>query len=262
MSILAQYNVLGVYASKEARLWESLKVNGNPELFRIFLETNTIPAIQLIVDNASTASVQLLDANDNPLGSPLSMTILSETGYKKVIYAGTTLSGYDDGDYSLKITIDAVVYYTDVFGWTSNEYYLDDLLKITAVSSNIRLSNYYDMDLTGFTFECYINSEYLGLQPEVDEEIATRGGVTKVLYGNLVPLHEFEVYAAEYIYRFLLGLRVLESNGTVTVTWKSVSYTANDIMTDVTENNGNKTYQLKLTFIDISETISVNNKLN
>jgi hypothetical protein len=54
----------------------------------------------------------------------------------------------------------------------------------------------------------------------------------------------------------------LESNGTVTVTWKGVSYTANDIMAEKTEDHFTDLMQVKLSFTDISEIVSVYNEIN
>ena len=51
-------------------------------------------------------------------------------------------------------------------------------------------------------------------------------GINKVLYGNLVPVREFDIYGCEYIFKFLLGLRILEGNGVVQVTWNGITYSA------------------------------------
>jgi len=263
MSILAQYGILGFYTSKDARAWDKLEKDGNPEIFRVFLKTNKVPAVQLIVSVSTSATMQLYTATDVAIGSPLTMTVESATGYKRIKYIGTTLEDKDDGDYYLKITNGEETYYSDVFGWTSNSDYFDELIKISAVSSDIRLGRTYSMNLTSFTFECYMNAIYLGLRPEFEDEVAQKDGSNNVLYGNLVPSHEFDLDATEYIYRFLLGLRVLEVNGTVTVTWQGKSYTANDIMAEITDEHlAGLMYQVKFSFVDHSEIISVNNETN
>jgi len=262
MSILAQYNVLGFYTSKTARVWDKIQEDGgNEELFRVFFQTNKIPAIQLIVSAGTSATMQLYTVEDVVVGSPLTMTVTDVTSYKRLSYVGTTLTGQSDGDYYLKITNGTESYYSDVFGWTADADKLADLLKISAVSSDIRLGSSYLMSLSGFTLECYINVDYLGLQPEFEDEVSSQNGVTRVLYGNLVPKREFSVYGCEYIYRFLLGLRILEVNGTVTITWGGISYTANDIMADKAEEHTPELmFQVKLSFVDISEVISVSNE--
>jgi hypothetical protein len=265
MSILGQYNIFGFYSSISARTWNrQIALDVEEEPFRIFLETNHIPAVELLVSSATSATLTLLDSNDVAVGSPLSMTVESFTGGKRLIYLGTTLSSNDDGDYSLKITIDGSTnYYSDVFGWTSNSDYLAELTKISAVSSNIRLGKSYFMNLTGFTFECYINAEYLGLTPDIQEDISERFGSTNILYGSFASRHEFNVWGNEYMQRFLTGLRILESNGTVTITHGGISFTANDIAVEKTEDVlTDVAFMMKLTFVDHSELISVYNETN
>ena len=385
--ILAQYNPIGFYASLAQTTWNRNKADGgNEELFRVFYPTNRVPAIQLIVNAAITASIQLYDTNDEAVSSLMAMSVESLTGYKQLIFQGSNLSELDNGDYYLKInaitgtesaateanaslvlssaaensgltftakesgsdgniisvsiindpppvamistsssggvvdeieitiyieggvttandvkaiieddtTASALVsvsvegdgtgivdegsgdlaggidgseavytydtYYSDVFGWTDDT---SELLKISAVSSDIRLGRDYVSSLTGLTIEGYINAEYLGITPEVDEESATRYGATRVLYANLVPTREFNIYGCEYIYRFLLGLRVLEANGTVSITWNGLTYTANDIMVEKTdEHTPELMFQISLKFVDISEVISVVNETN
>lgn len=263
--ILAQYNILNFYTSKTSRAWNKLESDGgNKELFRIFLQTGKIPAVQIMVDAATSATIQVYDVNDTAIGSALAMTVES-SGHlttKRIVYTGTTLTGQESGDYYLKVVNGSDTYYSDVFGWTSDSDKLSDLLKISAVSSNITVGRYYTMNLTNFTFECYVNADYLGLAPDIEEEITQRGGVNNVVYSDLVVKREFEIYGVEYLYKFLLGLRILESNGTVTITHNGISYTANDIMVEKTEDHSPDTMQLKLSFVDVSETLSVSNELN
>jgi hypothetical protein len=259
--ILAQYNAIGFYDSLAARVWDrNQQDGGNEELFRVFFETNKIPAIQLIVSAGTVASMRLYNTNDEAVTSALTLTVESESGYKRLMYPGTTLSGLENGDYYLKITNGTFTYYSDVFGWTDD---VSELLKISAISSDIRLGRGYMLNLTDFTYTAYINAEYLGLKPDIDDEVSTRYGVPRVLYANFVPTREFNVYGCEYIYRFLLGLRVMEANGTVSITWGGVTYTANDILVDKTdEHTPELMFQIKMSFVDISEVISVNNELN
>lgn len=263
--ILGQYNILGFYTTKEARVWNRLLADGgNYELFRIFLETNKLPAIQLIVDSGDEhVYLYLLDSTDSVVGSYVEMTVEENTQigitYDRLIYAGSTLSGNTDGDYSLKIVNGANTYYSDVFGWTSDSDYLDDMVKISATSSDIRIGKYYKANLDAFTFECYINAEYNGIEPEVEETVQVKYGVSNPVYSNLVETREFDVYGTEYILRFLLGLRILETNGVVTITWKSVDYVANDIMSEKTEDHSPDIMQIKLSFIVVNEILGTLN---
>jgi len=265
--ILAQYNILGFYTSKAARQWDRMIAAGaDNETYRVFLETNKLPAIQLIVDASLGATLQLVDINDQNVGSPINMTV--EDGghpsedYKRLIYTGGTLTEMSDGDYYLKIVNGSDTYYSDVFGWTSNANYLGELMKVSAVTSNIKLGRNYTLNLTGFTFECYLNADYMGLQPEFEEEVTQRDGVNQVLFGSLVPMREYDIYGCEHIFTFLLGLRVLEVNGTVTITFNSTSYTAKDIMAEKSEDHFNELMQIKLSFVNEGSVINTLNEIN
>lgn len=265
--ILAQYNILGFYEAKAARQWDRMVAAGaDYETYRVFLDTNNLPAVQLIVKDSLGATLQLVDINDQDVGSPINMTV--EDGghptadYKKLIFTGDELEEMSDGDYYLKIVNGEETYYSDVFGWTSNPDLLGELIKVSAVSSNVKLGRNYIINLTDFTFECYLNADYLGLQPEFEEEVTQRDGINRVLYGSLVPTHEFNVYGCEYIFRFLLGLRVLETNGAITITFNSVSYTANDIMAEKSEDHFNELMQIKLSFVDEAEVLNALNETN
>jgi len=266
MALLAQYNTLGFYTAKIARQWDkSIELGADYEMYRVFFQTNKIPAFQLIVSAATTATVQLMNGSDVLVGSAKTVTVEAGTGYKRLIYLGETLTGgsvLTDGNYSLKVVTNLDTFYSDVFGWTSDANDLNDLLKISCISSDIRLGRNYLLNLTGLTYECYLNAIYLGINPEFEEEVSQKDGTNNVLYGNLVNQRQWDIDGCEYIFKFLLGLRVLESNGTVTVTWKGVSYTANDIMAEKTEDHFTDLMQIKLSFTDISEIVSVYNEIN
>ena len=265
MSLLAQYNPLGFYTIKEARQWDrAIREGGNEFNFIVTFQTNKIPAIQLIVSTSTSATMQLIDVDDNELGSALSMTV--ETGtdsvvaYKRLIYLGTTMAGYEDGYYGFKITNGAETYYSDIFCWRNDV--LNKLIKINAVSSNIRIGKYYTINLTGFSYECYLEAIYLGINPSIEDTLAKQNGGNVVLHGTLVHNREWDINGCEHIYKFLLGLRMLEANGTVSITWDYVTYTANDIMAEKSEDHFTYAMQIKLSFVDNSEILSVINETN
>jgi hypothetical protein len=263
MSILAQYGVLHFYGSKAVRPWDRLQTEGDSELFRVFFETNHIPAVMLVADSASSATLQLCNTLDEEVGSAMTMTIQAATGYKVLRYLGQVITGNDDGDYYLKLTYTGGTLYSDVFGWTSDSGHFSELMKVRAVSSDIRLGKNYMLDMTNFVYECYLNAEYLGIQPEIEEELASQYGTNLVFYANLVSTRQFNLYVTEHIYRFLLGLRILESNGTVTVSWKGIDYTANDTMVEKQDEHiPELSFQVTLSFVDISEIVSVSNETN
>jgi len=261
--MIISYGILGFYDSLEKRHWnKALKYVGNRDVFRIFLETNKIPAVQILVTTATNAHIQVFDINDNPIGVPISMTNNDMTTYKQLIFLGQTLAGNDDGDYYLTIQTTEAVYYSDVFGWITDIDQIDELIKINAVSSNIRLGRDYFLNLDSFEFECYVNADYLGIIPEITENVPKKDGLIQVLYGNLQMRREFEIFGTEYIHKFLLGLRILSSNGVVTITYKQIDYDAQDIIIEKLDEHYPETMQLKLSFVIINEIMSVYNELN
>jgi hypothetical protein len=52
---------------------------------------------------------------------------------------------------------------------------------------------------------------------------------------------------------------MLETNGVITITWKSVDYVANDIMAEKTDDHSPDTMQIKLSFIVENEIIGTLN---
>ena len=152
---MIQFNTLGFYSSMQSRVWD--KNNGNRELYRTFFPTGVVPAVQLIVPEATTATIDVIGET---VVSTFPMTI-EGTDYKRLIFLGDTIVA-ESGDYYLRLTVDGVEYYSDVFGWTDET---DELLKINAVSSNIRIGRDYILNLDNFVYECYVNAEYLGITP-------------------------------------------------------------------------------------------------
>ena len=256
--ILGQYNILGFYSNILAR--DDVE-NVDNKLNLIGLETNTIPMIELIVDDSTTATIELLDSTDTVVGSPLSMTVTDVTTYKRIVYLGTTLSIDECGLYSLKITNGANTYYSDQFRWEDDIDDNKDYMKVSAVSSNLKLGGTYVLDLTGITFECYLDVKYIGIEPETEGTDSSKLSVPSVLYANYVPTRAFSIAVTENTFRFLSGLRILESNGTVTVVFGYRSYTANDILVEKT-NNKIDVMEIDFKFTQISEVLSVDNNIS
>ncbi|MFA5652419.1 MAG: hypothetical protein WC933_03570 [Candidatus Paceibacterota bacterium] len=260
MAILSQYNILGFYTDKTLRQWER---SANKELHIVFLETNKVPSIQLIVSAATAATIQLIDVNDNNVGSALNMTIGTQTGYKQLIYKGTTLTGNSDGYYSLKITNGSEVYYSDVFAWISDSSSLSQLLKISITSANIKKGiTGYSYNLTGFTYLCYLNADKVLFDTEFNGDANEIQSVPRILYGNSVKTEKFNIYGCPYIYNFLYGIPALRINGVVTITFEGITYTANYINLKVKEDfGGNDLADIELTFIDNDGVISPDNSI-
>jgi len=257
--IKAQHNILGFYDNILARIGVdngsySDSIDNKDVLVK--LATNTMPAIQLLVDDATTATIQLLDEDDADVGSALSMIVTDLTSYKRLNYLSTSLSGNSCGIYSLKIINGLNTYYSDQFMWEDS---VSEYLKISAVSSDVKLGGTYVVDLTNFTYEFYLSADYIGIEHEMASEDSEKLSVPNVLYADFKPTRQFGILCTENTYRFLSGLRILESNGTVTIEYGYISYTANDILVDA-ESNGT-TMSITLKFIDKSEILSVSNNI-
>lgn len=253
--ILGQLNIIGFYSNILARI-DTGKV-GNKNCF-ITLETNHVPALQLVVDDATTATLQLLDEDDADVGSALNMTVTDVTNYKRLIYLGTTLSGQSNGIYSFKIVNGANTYYSDQFNWCDE---VGDLLKITGVSTDISMGRSYTIALTGFTFECYFNATYLGIDSETEEEVTTKLGINNVLYANTLMIRPFSITGNENTFKYLSVLgRVIATNGTVTIYFDYKTFTASDILTEKSDDYINSMI-LNFKFTDINEVFSVDNVL-
>jgi len=227
--ILAQLNILGFYSVKASRQWDN---TANKELHIVFLETNHVPAVQLAVSAGTAATIQLYTYLDIAAGDPINMVVTDLTDYVRLNYLGETLTGGDvltDGYYYMKITNGGYSYYSDMFAWTSD---VTELLKVSAVSSNISHGGYI-FDLTNFTYLCYLNAEKLTPQPENEEDAETDNGVVSPYYSSLSITRQWKVWGCEHIYLFLLRLRQFDTNGTVTITWNYIAYTANDILVEI-----------------------------
>jgi hypothetical protein len=242
MAILAQYNILKFYTDRLYAQWERTE---NREIPIVFLATNNIPAFQIIVSAATTATFQILDVDGNEkLAAPSSVTVTDLTTYKRLKYNGGTLSGAAvlvAGYYQIKVTNGAETYYSDYFAWTTSTN-LAKLLKVEATTANFALGRKSDwvFDTTSITYLCYLNvTEYMGITPAQEEEANENNGVVVPYYTSLSKSRAWVIDGNEHIYEYLLGLRVLQMNGVVKVTWLGVEYTANDIVVEMDENHGN-----------------------
>jgi len=255
--IIAKYNPIDLYANKGNRRWN---LTDNREQYIILYESGQIPAMQLIVDEATTATLQLMDQDDNAVGSPVSFTIESASDYDRLIHTGTTLADPEDGYYYLEITIDGTAYYSEMFGWTSDT---SELLKLEITDlANFDLGGYYTMNMDGYSYLCYFDAEYNGVKPDVVSDDTDNSGVSDISSGSRTLVRTFLVDGHEYIYEFLSGLRILNCNGTVAFTYLGREFTASDIDIDTEDElvNGDM-YRIKVEFKVRNETISTNNKV-
>lgn len=232
--ILAQYNILKAYEVKASRHWDN---TANQTGAIVLLATNVVPPIQLAVSAGTTATIQLYTSLDVAVGSPISMVVTDMTTHVRLNYLGETLTGGEvqvAGYYYMKVTNGADTYYFDVFEWRDD---LTGLFKVAATSSNINVGGYV-FDLTNFTYLCYLGAEYRITEQE-DEEYSTEdNGTISPYYTGTSRSRIWVVDGCEYIYEFLLGLRLLDVNGSVTITWNYIDYSADDILVEIDNDHG------------------------
>ena len=199
---------------------------------------NVMPAFVLISDTSEvSATVQIFNANtDVAFGATQAVTVTTNGSNKMLYFAVVTLAAGVEGCYYLKIVTNgsAETYYSEVFGWTEDSASnLKELgmLKITASAlANYTLANTYAMDLSGITFECFLEVE----EPELDADIKEEGNEKPYgdipVFNTLAFKHEYELFGTEGIFRFLKFLRILKTNGTITFTYKGVAKNGYDII--------------------------------
>lgn len=265
-NLLAQFNPLRFYSDKRSRQWDIATDMEVRKTDLVFYETGKIPAIQVIFDSipvSDDVTMTLLDQFDNVVGTPYDMTISALNGYYRCIYTGSTDASIEPGYYSLKITNGTTEIWSDMF------YFIDDpanwedetrtLLKVKIESADILIGRDYRMKMTGFTPEFYLSAEVLGDKQKTDQQGNDQRAITNVSYGSRAFQRSFEIGANRAIWIYLSALGMLKGNGQVTLTWYYESFIASDIEVEDTADHTNGMYQIKLTFVDESETISMLN---
>ena len=229
-------NTLMFFEDKTLQRWTTAD---NKNIYPYF-GINIMPAFVLISDTAeTTATVQVFNATtDVAYGLPQDVAVSTNNTKKMLYFAGITLAAGVAGCYYLKIVTGATVetYYSEVFSWTTDSAAnLKELgmLKITATSSNYTLANLYNMTLTGIIYECFIEVQPPTLEAVTDEEGNEKPQGNIPTFNTLAFEHKYDVFGTEGIYRFLSWLRQLETNGTVTFTYKGVAKSAYDIICEL-----------------------------
>lgn len=260
--LLGKYNFLGAHLDPVYRIWDK---SANPEGFIVFLLTGTVPAIELIVDDATSASLQVLDCDGEDVGSPIAMTVEDVTTYKRLIYTGSFMADQSDGFYSLKVTNGAETYYFEMFAWVSSQTIADNkLLKITASLGDFDIIGYdgtYTTNMTGLVYEFYVAQIGSDDSHEIDEEANNNSGVNFVSYGNRAIINSFILKANRDIWIFLTGLRVLSANGTVDITWEGETTRVMDIEIEEDILVERMLYSVKFKYKVSGETVAVNNQV-
>jgi hypothetical protein len=256
--LLGGVNILGFYSTKANRVWDDTH---NQYDYLVILLRGYIPAFQIFVDAATSASVQVYNEQTGALNESSAMVTTQMGSYVRLNFLGLQGQFTDDGYYSLVITTDAEVIYSDVFGWTDT---LTTFLKVTAVSSDMAVNPYSKavMDYADFTYEFYVNAIENEIIPETQEKADERNGISEINYGTTSFMRSFDILANSTLMIFLNYLRMISVNGTVTFTWNGVIRTAKDIEIEKKEvYNSDDLYNLVLKFKDPWETLMVINTI-
>ena len=255
MNILAQYGILKYYSTKSNRQWDTTH---NKYIPIVFLDMGDYSPFQLIMESGTNAEMRIYNANteEEVTTSAISLVVSDKDTYVRVHSNGGNLayiSLSDDYFYAV-ITGDSGTCYSDVFGWM-NDVDVNDLIKVSASSSNIAMGrkSEYVLDISSSTFTCYFNvNEYLGIIPETEEDANENNGVVIPYYVGTAKSRAWIIDGNEYIYEFLLSLRILNVNGEVTITYRGVVYLAEDIIAEKEEEYGDSD------IIDINLSIKAN----
>jgi len=260
--MLQGYNTLRYFETKDLQRWET-----TPQAL-VYFGINKIPAFILISSTAQTAAtVQIFNADtDVAFGAAKTVTVTT-SGTKKILwFAGFTLSSGVAGCYYSKIVTAGATetYYSEVFQWTtdSTANLLElNLLKITAISGDITLGNTYQLVLTGFTFECFIEVEPPEFEPEITEQGDEKPYGDIAVYNTRVLKTKYNLLGTRDILIFLSGLRILKTNGTITFTYGGEATDAYDIVFEKSESLTNDDLiSMSLTYSS-SDFISARNEI-
>lgn len=258
--IVAQLNPLRFYADKRSRQFENTENQNRLVVYPMYLDTVLkckIPQFSVIINEAvSTVSAKVYDCSDTEIATISTFTTIAKTGYSQIIYLGGVVNNDDVGLYYIKLTINSVDYWSDLFMWDSE---LTDKLKITAQSSKIRLG-VYEYEMVNNIHEIYLNLKPLTSNTYLKEEANETLAITDINYGSSALLRSYNVLANEPIFMFLRALRILSCNGSIVFNHKYIDYQAVDIVTEI-ESDVNPADQInvKIEFKVLAESVSVFN---
>jgi len=261
MAILSQHNPLRFFADKRSRTWDKNPESRCSEL--VFYPNTNIsgfgntPAFSLDVDDYTTAGADIYDSDDNWVNGLVYSTAVDKTTYTQLYFASEGMS-LTKGYYYILLSIDDVLYYSDVFGVTDS---LDEHLKINVDSANLTVGG-LPLEISTLFTEFYLSADYLGIKPKIDQQGDLIDGITQVNFGTRVFTREYEIDANESIFIYMSAIGMMGVNGTVTITWFYESFTASDILVEESTNHFNETYQIKLSFVDERESVQTLNSIN
>lgn len=224
--MIYSYNTLGFYTTKINRQYDN---TGNQRVLHHF-ETNKIPSIQIIIDTEITKATYILFSENDANISSGNVLVENDTtsngiDYSRLILKNATTSLKDDGFYYLEITYGANKIYSDIFCWQID---VSEYLKISATSTNVKIGQFI-LNLASFEYVVYLEAADANYEYEIEEQ-----GIEKT-YGN-IPLfnsrnkiNEFEITGYSKTLDFLAGLRILWSNGNITLKYKGDEFEVYDI---------------------------------
>lgn len=241
--MIYNYGTLGFYTAKANRQYDN---TDNDTIIHHFV-TDSIPDVQIIVDSAvASATYKLYDEDDTEIASGTctvnSTTNDAGTAYSQITIEDETTSGQADGKYYLKVTYGTTDLYSDMFCWRTT---VSGYLKIEAQTSALKIGAFPTAD---FTYTVYFDSQKYQEEYEIQEEgeEKTYGIVPSFVSRNRVHTHEIAGY--DKTYNFLSGLRAVEVNGTIKVTWNSEENEVYDVSVEKKSTFANDLYVIELKF--------------
>ena len=198
--ILVQLNPIGLYTSKDKRIWDDLISN----TFTVKYVTNNLPAIAFISSGTVTGTIQLYDCEDTAISGSLNLTAavgesLEGTTCTLLSYAGSTLTSQEDGFYYYKITLsDTTVIYSDMFEWATD---CSDYLKFAFTNCLNILAGGISYLIPAWDF--YLQYDASGSKYETTIEVDEEEGIKNASQGSTHKIHSFELIADQNVVNLL-----------------------------------------------------------
>ena len=230
------YNILDHFETQSLQRYQWAD---NVDIMTV-LTTGVIPAFVLISDTSqangtASGALQMYDASDDStIGSAKDVVISTSGSYKQVKYTGTTGVSATDKCVYYKITLTGQTTYSEVFRWGTD--YTDMLKVVCSSMSNLTLGGTYEIDMSSITWTSYYPCERSQTTKNITESGAEKpyGDIPVFNTRNLI--NEFDILGGREAFKYLSGLRILETNSTIVFTFNNVAMTAYDIHVEEQEN--------------------------
>lgn len=239
MAILAQYGTIKFYENRD---YVHHEITQNQEIMVVF-DKSKVPAFQFMVDDdVASVSISVVRYSSDASVYDTTMATTDMTTYTRIKYNGTTVSGtIEDGWYYIKIVSGSNTYYSDVFFWKTSSAEKLEMLKITTSTYDFAIGRdqEYRFSTSNQQYECYLLvNQYDGINIQNEEDATEENGQILPYYTGFSRVRQFKIEGHESIYEYLVGLRVMEINGSVTVQFRGNTYSARDISVEVENQNG------------------------